>query len=58
MNDQFLTTEEVAYILNVSVQTVIKLIKCKKLNAVKLSRTYRIPYSSIEEFKMKGIVTK
>lgn len=55
MSDQFLTTEEVAYILSVSVQTVIKLCKSNKLAHIRLGRVYRIPYSQIEELKRKGL---
>lgn len=50
MNEQFMTVDEVAFIMNTSSQTVRKLIKEKKLRAIKIGRIYRIPSESIEEF--------
>lgn len=54
MSEQFLTTDEVAYILNISVQTLIKLIKQKKVYAIRIGHSYRIPYESIELLKRKA----
>lgn len=53
MEEQYLTTSEVGYILNISTQTVLRLVRENRLFAIKLSRSYRIPYSAIEEFKMR-----
>lgn len=49
MNEQLLTVDEVAFILNISTQTVRKLIKNNQLLAVKLGRNYRIPWESLNE---------
>ena len=51
MSEQFLTTEEVSFILNISVQSVIKLIKSNSIQAIRLGRLYRIPYSEIERLR-------
>ena len=55
MDEVYLSTEETAEILNTSVQTVIKLIKSKKLYAFRLGRTYRIPNTAIIELRNKGL---
>lgn len=47
MDEQFLTTEEVSYRMNISIQSVLRLIRENRLRAIKLSRSYRIPYSEI-----------
>lgn len=49
MNSQLLTVDEVAFILNVSTQTVRKLIKNHQLLAVKLGRNYRITWESLNK---------
>lgn len=56
MNDQFLTVDEVAYVLNISTQTVRKLIKKKSLTAVKIGRNYRISWESLNKLirEMQG----
>ena len=53
MDEQFLTTEEVSYMMNISIQSVLRLIKENRLGAIKLSRSYRIPYSEIQSFKLR-----
>lgn len=58
MNNQLLSIDEVAFILNVSDQTVRKLIKEHKLFAIKLGRIYRITWSSLNEFLSKGDIKK
>lgn len=50
MNDQLLTVDEVAFILNVSTQTVRKLIKKHQLVAIRMGRNYRISWESLNEF--------
>lgn len=50
MSGQFLSIDEVAFVLNVSEQTVRKLIKKGRIHAVKIGRIYRIPQESITEF--------
>ena len=37
INEQLLTVDEVAFILNISTQTVRKLIKSKQLHAIKVN---------------------
>lgn len=46
----FLTVEEVAKNLKVTRQTVSKYIKMKKLNAVKINKSYRITINDFEDF--------
>lgn len=46
----FLTVEEVAQSLKVTRQTVSKYIKTKKLNAVKINKSYRITTNDFENF--------
>lgn len=50
MDEQLLTVEEVAFIMNVSTQTVRKLIKNHQLLAVKLGRNYRISWEALNNF--------
>lgn len=47
----FYTVQEVSEILNLSEQTIRKLIHERKLQAIKLGRTYRIPYDSLIKLK-------
>lgn len=56
MNEQLLTIDEVAFVLNVSPQTVRKLIKKHQLSAIKFGRIYRITWESLNEliFKKQG----
>lgn len=50
MDEQLLTVDEVAFIMNVSTQTVRKLIKNHQLLAVKLGRNYRISWEALNKF--------
>lgn len=50
MNDQLLTVEEVAYRLNVSEQTVRKLIRTHQLLALRFGRNYRVSEQTLNEF--------
>lgn len=50
MDEKFLTTEQVANILQVHPFTILKLIKDGKLKGIKLGRVYRIPESDVKEF--------
>lgn len=54
MNDQLMSIDEVAFILNVSDQTVRNLIKEHKLCAIRLGRIYRITWDSLNKFISKG----
>ena len=56
MYSQFYTIEEVAEILSLSTQTIRKLIKSKKLEAIRLGKSYRIPFESLQ--KLKGDTIK
>src|SRR5919199_2710384 len=47
-NDKFLSTEEVAKLLSVHINTVSRWIKSGKLPSTKIGREYRIPRSAIE----------
>lgn len=58
MDEQYYTTEELAYLLNVSTQSILRLIKQKRIRAIKFSKMYRIPSSSIEEFKLNELNKK
>lgn len=53
---EFFTVEEVCEILNLSNQTIRKLIKEGKIKAVKLGRVYRVPRASLIQLKMKEYV--
>jgi excisionase family DNA binding protein len=50
MMKRLLTPEEVANVLQLHHLTVLKLIKTKKLRAVKLGRVYRIREEDLEKF--------
>lgn len=50
MAERLLTAEQVAENLQVHHLTVLKLIKQKKLKAVKLGRVYRIKPQAVNEF--------
>lgn len=50
MIEHFLTTEQVADILQVHPFTILKLIKSGKLKGVKLGRVYRIKESDVHTF--------
>lgn len=51
---QFLTAEQVAKTLQIHHLTVLKLIKKRKLKAVKLGRVYRIRSEALEDFLRKN----
>lgn len=50
MIEQFLTTEQVANILQVHPFTILKFLKEGKLRGIKLGRVYRIKESDVHEF--------
>lgn len=50
MIEKFLTTEQVANILQVHPFTILKFLKEGKLKGVKLGRVYRIKESDVHEF--------
>ncbi|MFA5820924.1 MAG: helix-turn-helix domain-containing protein [Candidatus Gracilibacteria bacterium] len=50
MIENFLTTEQVANILQVHPFTILKFIKQGKLRGVKLGRVYRIQESEVQRF--------
>ncbi len=50
MIEKFLTTEQVANILQVHPFTILKFLKAGKLRGVKLGRVYRIKESDVQEF--------
>lgn len=50
MIEQFLTTEQVANILQVHPFTILKFLKEGKLKGIKLGRVYRIKESDVHEF--------
>lgn len=52
VSEPLLTVDEVSYILNVSEQTVRKLIKNNELKSVKFGRTYRVTTESLNQFVM------
>lgn len=49
-NEQLLTVDEIAFILNVSTQTVRKLIKKKQLIAIKVGKNYRVSWEQLNDF--------
>lgn len=49
-NNDFLTVEQIAKILQVHWQTVLNYIKNGKLKAVRLGKGYRIPQKSLDQF--------
>ncbi|MBU1151318.1 helix-turn-helix domain-containing protein [Patescibacteria group bacterium] len=53
MIEKFLTTEQVANILQVHPFTILKFIKNGKLEGVKLGRMYRIKESAVHNFLEK-----
>ena len=50
MSKQYLTVEDVANLLNVSIDTVRNWIKQKKLEAYKVGRDYRISHEQLAKF--------
>jgi adenine-specific DNA-methyltransferase len=53
----FLTLDEVAQNLKVTRQTVSKYIKTKKLNAIKINKSYRIAFNDFENFISNNSMT-
>jgi len=51
METIFYTIQEVAEILSLSEQTIRKLVHEGRLKAIRLGRTYRIPYESLIELR-------
>ncbi len=49
-NNEFLTVEQVAEMLQVHWQTVLNYIKSGKINALKLGKGYRIARKEIDRF--------
>lgn len=54
MSKQLLTIYEVAFLLQISNQTVRKLIKSHKLIAIKIGHIYRITWNSVEQFMQEN----
>lgn len=50
MKDLVITVEEAAKLLHLHPFTVLKLIKAKRLKAVKIGRVYRIRESALDTF--------
>ena len=50
MIEKFLTTEQVANILQIHTLTVLRFLKSGKLKGIKLGRVYRIKESEVKEF--------
>ncbi len=49
-NNEFLTVEQVAELLQVHWQTILNYIKSGKIEAVKLGKGYRISKNSLDKF--------
>lgn len=58
METIFYTIQEVAEILNLSEQTIRKLIHEGRLKAIRLGRTYRIPYESLTALRSNLYVSR
>ncbi|MFA6305817.1 MAG: helix-turn-helix domain-containing protein [Candidatus Gracilibacteria bacterium] len=58
MEEKFLTTEQVAQILQVHPFTILKFLKEGKLNGIKLGRVYRIKNSDVEKFIEERMMNK
>ncbi len=56
MDAVFYTVQEVAEILSLSEQTIRKLIHEGKLQAIRLGRTYRIPYESLVQLRTSRFI--
>lgn len=56
MIERFLTTEQVANILQVHPFTILKFIKQGRINGVKLGRGYRVQESEVERFLTENSV--
>lgn len=50
MDEQLMTVEEVAIMLNISEQTLRRYIRNKELKAIKFKRTYRITKEDLDSF--------
>ncbi|MCK9186488.1 helix-turn-helix domain-containing protein [Candidatus Gracilibacteria bacterium] len=58
MEEKFLTTDQVAQILQVHPFTILKFLKDGKLNGIKLGRVYRIKKSDVEMFIEERMTNK
>jgi len=58
MEEKFLTTEQVAEILQVHPFTILKFLKDGRLNGIKLGRVYRIKQSDVETFIEERMTNK
>lgn len=57
--NNFLTIEDIAETLKVTRQTVSKYIQKKELNAVKINKSYRVPYKDFETFlNQKSLISE
>lgn len=56
MIEKFLTTEQVADILQVHPFTILKFLKSGRLKGLKLGRVYRIQESDVHDFLEKSLV--
>lgn len=56
-NNEFLTVEQVAKLLQLHWQTVLNYIKKGRLNAVKLGKGYRIPKEAVNKFVKENSVS-
>lgn len=57
-NNEFLTVEQVAELLQVHWQTILNYIKNGKLKAVKLGKGYRISKDAFQHFIKKNTIHK
>ena len=57
-NNEFLTVEQVAELLQVHWQTVLNYIKNGKLEAIKLGKGYRISQNALQQFIKTNTVEK
>lgn len=58
MQEKFLTTDQVAEILQVHPFTILKFLKDGRLNGIKLGRVYRIKQSDVETFIEERMTNK
>ncbi len=55
MPDEFYTVEEMAQYLKISEQTIRAWIRARKVSAVKLGRSWRIPRPEVERVATEGV---
>lgn len=55
LEEQYLTTEEIAKMLRVSVQSVNKWCREGKLKAIRAGRRWRITRADLNQFTQKGV---